>query len=47
VMIIAEVELNKFDIFLGICKKGPEHAKVESVEVSDYKGEFKEFEIRY
>ncbi len=42
----SEEQIKKFVIY---CRKGPEEARVDDVEIEeqDYKGEFKGFSIRY
>ena len=46
---VFEGEKEHVDELIEFCSEGPPGAKVESVNanMSEYKGEFKEFEIRY
>jgi len=46
---VFEGEEEKIDKIIEMCKKGPEVAWVEKVQVSreDYKGEFSSFEVRF
>lgn len=48
VELVVEGEKDKVEQFVEWCKQGSPLAKVESVDVApeDYKGEFKDFEIR-
>lgn len=49
VEVVVEGEEENLAKFVEWCKRGPVGAEVESVEVirEEYKGEFKDFEIRY
>ena len=46
---VAEGERARLEAFLEWCKRGPDDASVNdaSVEWSDYRGEFTDFQIRY
>ena len=48
VEVVCEGEKENIEKFLEWCKQGPRLAKVENVDVSfeEYKGEFKDFEVR-
>ena len=47
--VVAEGEDNAIYELIEYCKKGPEDAKVEKLDIEeqDYKNEFKEFSIQY
>ncbi|MEM5871841.1 MAG: acylphosphatase [Candidatus Aenigmatarchaeota archaeon] len=49
VEVVAEGRKNQLDRLIEFCKKGPEGAKVEDIEINweKYKGEFKDFEIKF
>ena len=49
VYIIVEGERDSIEKLIKLCWEGPTLAKVNSVEVEweEYKGEFKDFEVRY
>ena len=49
VEVVAEGERARLDAFVKWCKRGPDDASVNGADVdwSDYRGEFKDFQIRY